>query len=84
MGLRLALDDFTHFDQYIPALALVDIVKLDLPLFADDDLADMVQQRAVGRFNCWLKRLTTAPSFRTAPGWGLIYSKAISSPNQLS
>lgn len=45
MGFRLALDDFTHFsDQYIPALALVDIVKLDLPLFADDDLADMVQQ----------------------------------------
>jgi EAL and modified HD-GYP domain-containing signal transduction protein len=45
MGFRLALDDFTHFaDQYLPALALVDIVKLDLPLLTADELTDVVQQ----------------------------------------
>ncbi|MBZ4194415.1 MAG: EAL domain-containing protein [Candidatus Contendobacter sp.] len=45
MGFRLALDDFTHFaDQYLPALALVDIVKLDLPLLTGDELTAVVQQ----------------------------------------
>jgi len=45
MGFRLALDDFTHCaDQYLPALALVDIVKLDLPLLTLDQLTDTVRQ----------------------------------------
>ena len=45
MGFRLALDDFTRFEaRYIPALALVDIVKLDLPLLASDEIAAVVQQ----------------------------------------
>ena len=45
MGFRLALDDLTHCtDQYLPALALVDIVKLDLPLLTPDQLTDTVRQ----------------------------------------
>ena len=45
MGFQLALDDFTRFsDQYLPALALVDIIKLDLPLLTGDELAAVVTQ----------------------------------------
>lgn len=45
MGFRLALDDFTQFaEQHPSALALVDIVKLDLPLLTSDQLTATVAQ----------------------------------------
>lgn len=43
-GFRLALDDFTQYDErYRPLLDLVDIVKVDVPLVAPDQLATLVE-----------------------------------------
>ena len=43
-GFALALDDFVYDDTYLPLLALVDIVKVDLLLHTQDELRAAVSQ----------------------------------------
>jgi EAL and modified HD-GYP domain-containing signal transduction protein len=43
-GFTLALDDFVYDDRYLPLLALVDIIKVDLLLHTPDELRDVVTQ----------------------------------------
>lgn len=44
LGFALALDDFVYDDTYLPLLALVDIVKVDLLLHTQDELRAAVSQ----------------------------------------
>lgn len=44
LGFALALDDFVYNDTYRPLLALVDIVKVDLLLYTQDELRAAVSQ----------------------------------------
>jgi len=44
LGFTLALDDFVYDDTYLPLLALVDIVKVDLLLHTQDELRTAVSQ----------------------------------------
>ncbi|HUX30310.1 MAG TPA: EAL domain-containing protein [Thiobacillus sp.] len=44
LGFALALDDFVYDDSYLPLLALVDIVKVDLLLHTQDELRAAVSQ----------------------------------------
>lgn len=52
MGFALALDDFVYDDTYLPLLALVDIVKVDLLLHTQDEL-----RAAVGQLKQWPVKL---------------------------
>lgn len=44
LGFALALDDFVYDDRYLPLLALVDIVKIDLLLHSREELQAVVSQ----------------------------------------
>ena len=44
LGFALALDDFVYDDTYLPLLALVDIVKVDILLHTQDELRAAVSQ----------------------------------------
>jgi EAL and modified HD-GYP domain-containing signal transduction protein len=51
-GFMLALDDFVYDDSYLPLLALVDIVKIDLLLHSREEL-----QTVVNRLKPWPVKL---------------------------
>ncbi len=68
--------------QYIPALALVDIVKRGCVVVGERELAPQSSSCATGRSNCWPRKLTTTPSSSSVPGWDSICSRVIFSPSR--
>ncbi|NJM12377.1 MAG: EAL domain-containing protein [Synechococcaceae cyanobacterium SM1_2_3] len=83
MGFQLALDDYSETrPDYPDALSIVDVVKVDLPLVKNGQLASVVQHLRRWPPKMLAEKWITTSSFRHAANWVLNCSRAIFSLSQ--
>jgi EAL and modified HD-GYP domain-containing signal transduction protein len=86
LGFTLALDDFVYDDTYLPLLALVDIVKVDLLLHTQDELRTAVSQLKQWPVKLLAEKVDSAEqaAFCQALGFDLFQGYYFARPSVLS